>query len=196
MQTEQVSPQEKKPRDDKFRFTDLLDLIELFVLALGLIMLVFTLLCRISFVQGSSMESTLLENDVLLVSDLFYTPTAGDIVVVQAPGVDQGKAIVKRVIATEGQTVEIKPDGVYVDGERLKETDGSLHYTVNFSPWNADTYKYSPMSVTLGEGELFVMGDHRSVSLDSRMFGTIDQRCVIGKVYFRILPFSVFGSVK
>lgn len=196
MQTEQVSPQERKPSDDKFRFTDLLDLIELFVLALGLIMLVFTLLCRISFVQGSSMESTLLENDVLLVSDLFYTPTAGDIVVVQAPGVDQGKAIVKRVIATEGQTVEIKPDGVYVDGERLKETDGSLHYTVNFSPWNADTYKYSPMSVTLGEGELFVMGDHRSVSLDSRMFGTIDQRCVIGKVYFRILPFSVFGSVK
>ncbi len=196
MQTQQDSAQEKKTRDNDFRFTDLLDLIELFVLALGAIMLVFTLLCRISFVQGSSMESTLLENDVLLVSDLFYTPEAGDIVVVQAPGVDQGKAIVKRVIAIEGQTVEIKPDGVYVDGARLNETDGSLHYTVNFSPWSADTYKYSPMSVTLGEGELFVMGDHRSVSMDSRMFGAVDQRCVVGKVYFRILPFSVFGSVK
>lgn len=195
MQT-QEPVQDKKTTDEKFHLSDILDLIELFVVALGVIMIVFTLLCRISFVQGSSMETTLLEDDVLLISDLFYEPKVGDIVVIQAPGVDNGKAIVKRIIATEGQTVEIKADGVYVDGEKLSETDGSLHYTVNFSPWEADQYKYTPMSLTVGEGELFVMGDHRSVSLDSRIFGTVDQRCVIGKVYFRILPFSQVGSVK
>lgn len=192
MQTqEQDALQEKPRRDDSFHLADLLDLIELFVVAVGVIMLIFTLLCRISFVQGSSMENTLLEDDVLLVSDLFYEPKAGDIVVVQSPDVDYGRAIVKRIIATEGQTVEIKTDGVYVDGEKLPETDGSLHYTV--TPSN---YPYQPMQVTVGEGELFVMGDHRSVSLDSRIFGTVDQRCVVGKVYFRVLPFSAIGAVR
>ena len=196
MQPDQDVIETKKPKD-RLTAKDVYDLIELFVLAIGVIMLIFTLLCRISFVQGGSMEKTLFENDVLLVSDLFYTPTAGDIVVIQEPGVDDGKAIVKRIIATEGQTVEIKTDGVYVDGKKLDETDGSLGYTVDFSyPWgNSYDYQYAPKTVTLGEGQLFVMGDHRSVSLDSRMFGPIDARCVIGKVYFRILPFSSLGTV-
>lgn len=184
----------KKAKDDGFHLKDVYDLVELFVIAVGVIMLIFTLLCRISFVQGTSMENTLMENDVLLVSDLFYEPKSGDIVVIQAPHVDNGKAIVKRVIATEGQTVEIKADGIYVDGERLAEEDGSLGYTVNFAP--IPSYQYTPKTVTVGEGELFVMGDHRSVSLDSRIFGTVDERCVIGKVFFRILPFSVIGSVE
>lgn len=186
----------KKPnrkQDASFGLKDVYDLIELFVVALGVIMLIFTLLCRVSFVQGSSMENTLLENDVLLVSDLFYEPKVGDVVVIQSPTVDHGKAIVKRIIATEGQTVEIKEDGVYVDGVFLTEEDGSLGYTVNFSPY--PSYGYSPMTFTVGEGQLFVMGDHRSVSLDSRMFGTVDERCVIGRVFFRILPFSSIGSV-
>ena len=184
----------KKTKDDSFRAKDVYDLVELFVIAVGVIMLIFTLLCRISFVQGTSMENTLMENDVLLISDLFYEPKSGDIVVIQAPDVDGGKAIVKRVIATEGQTVEIKKDGVYVDGVLLSEEDGSLGYTVNFAPFPA--YQYTPKTITVDEGELFVMGDHRSVSLDSRIFGTVDERCVIGKVFFRILPFSGIGSVQ
>ena len=69
-----------------------------------------------------------------------------------------------------------------------------MGYTVNFAP--IPSYQYTPKMVTVGEGELFVMGDHRSVSLDSRIFGTVDERCVIGKVFFRILPFSVIGSVE
>lgn len=193
MQTNEELKNTKKRQDDRFQLKDVYDLIELFVVAVGVIMLVFTLLCRVSFVQGTSMENTLLENDVLLVSDLFYQPKGGDVVVIQSPSVDGGKAIVKRIIATEGQTVEIKEDGVYVDGVLLSEKDGSLGYTVNFSPF--PSYQYTPKTFTVGEGQLFVMGDHRSVSLDSRMFGTVDERCVIGRVFFRILPFSSMGSI-
>ena len=203
-QQEPLSPQNKK--NDRLHLSDVYDLIELFVLAVGVIMLIFTLLCRISFVQGSSMENTLMENDVLLVSDLFYQPENGDIVVIQVPEQSysdpyRGKAVVKRIIAMEGQTVEIKQDGVYVDGVLLPEEDGSLGYTVNFEDprYYENEYEYTPLGpITVGEGQIFVLGDHRSVSLDSRHpgVGQIDARCIIGKVYFRILPFSSFGSVK
>ena len=206
-QQEPLVPQNRK--SDRLHLSDVYDLIELFVLAVGIIMLIFTLLCRISFVQGSSMENTLLENDVLLVSDLFYQPENGDIVVIQVPNQSYsdpyaGKAVVKRIIAMEGQTVEITRDGVYVDGVLLPEEDGSLGYTVNFEDPRYDSiegyqYEYTPMGpITVGEGQIFVLGDHRSVSLDSRHpgVGQIDARCIIGKVYFRILPFSGFGSVK
>ncbi len=189
----EILEEKAKKENDKFSLVDFVDLVELFVFAISAILIIFTIFCRISFVQGSSMESTLLENDVLLVSDLLYTPTVGDVVVVQAPGVDDGAAIVKRIIATEGQTVEIKTDGVYVDGQKLEETDGSLSYTVNFSPFI--DYEYTPMKLTVGEGQVFVLGDHRSVSLDSRYFGTVDQRCVIGKVFFRLFPFDTMGGI-
>ena len=90
---------------------------------------------------------------------------------------------------------------VYVDGVLLPEEDGSLGYTVNFEDprYYENEYEYTPMGpITVGEGQIFVLGDHRSVSLDSRHpgVGQIDARCIIGKVYFRILPFSGFGSVK
>ena len=88
----------------------------------------------------------------------------------------------------------IKADGVYVfnpdgSGGKLNEADGSLGYTV------IPSY-YTPQEpITVGEGEVFVMGDNRPISLDSRSFGCVDERTIIGKAYFRIAPLSAFGTI-
>ena len=177
-------------------FKNIFDFVEMFAIAACAILLVFTFVTRLTIVDGGSMDTTLAEGQRLLISDLFYTPEAGDIVVIQSnelPGDLKGKAIVKRIIATEGQTVSIKSDGVYVfnadgSGGKLSELDGSLGYTVV-------PHVYTPYTITVGEGEIFVMGDNRPISLDSRFFGCVDARSVIGKAYFRISPLSDFGTI-
>ena len=153
------------------------------------ILLFFSFVARITVVDGGSMENTLLHGDRLIVSDLFYTPERGDIVIIHSPKVNHGEAIVKRVIAVEGDTVAIYADGVYVNGKKLNETDGSLGYTI-------DAYSYQPKAPQVIEkGKIFVLGDHRSLSLDSRSFGQVDESAVIGKVLLRISPLSSFGTV-
>ena len=179
--------QEPSPKKDSLKETFLT--VEMLAFAAAIILLFFTLIARITVVEGESMEETLLGGDKLLVSDLFYTPERGDIVIIHSPKVNGGEAIVKRVIALEGDTVAIHEDGVYVNGERLNETDGSLGYTI-------DAYSYQPKAPQVVEkGKIFVLGDHRSVSLDSRAFGQVDESAVIGKVLLRLLPLSSFGTV-
>lgn len=192
MDTEITAPEEKKPQNGSL-LHDIFDFTEMLALAVCAVFLLFTMLARLSVVEGTSMEKTLAEKDFLLISDLFYTPKAGDIVVIQSPKIDNGKAIVKRVIATEGQTVEIKSNRVYVDGIYLPELDGSLGYKTNFSNGYMWISEYGPLTVP--EGKIFVLGDHRSVSMDSRYFGCVDTRAVLGKVYLRLFPFSGFGTV-
>ena len=178
---------EQMTKKDTLR--ELFSTVELLVIAASLILLFFSFIARITVVEGGSMENTLLGGDKLIVSDLFYTPERGDIVIIHSPKVNGGEAIVKRVIAVEGDTVAIHEDGVYVNGEKLNETDGSLGYTIA-------AYSYQPKAPqVVGKGKIFVLGDHRSVSLDSRSFGQIDEKAVIGKVLFRIFPLSAFGTV-
>ena len=175
---------------------NLFDFVEMFAIAACAVLLIFAFFTRLFVVEGGSMDYTLANGQRLLISDLFYSPEKGDVVVIQSselPGELAGKAIVKRVIATEGDTVVIKWDGVYVydsegKGGKLEEHDGSLGYTVV-------PCTYAPYTVNVGEGEIFVMGDNRPISLDSRAFGCVDARTVIGKVYFRISPISQFGTI-
>ncbi|MBP3436600.1 MAG: signal peptidase I [Clostridia bacterium] len=175
---------------------DIYDFIELFTVAAAIILILFTFVTRLSVVEGRSMQNTLHPEDKLLVSGFLYSPKSGDIVVVQSPRVDDGRAIVKRVIATEGQTVFIKDNEVYVynadgSGGKLEETDGSLGYSVFFDP-NFPS-RYSDMApLTVPEGMIFVMGDSRNNSYDSRSFGCVEASCVVGKVCLRFLPFSSF----
>lgn len=182
---------------------NVLDFAELFVIAATAVLLLFTLIVRPSVVEGQSMQNTLQPNDRLLISAMFYVPKNGDIVVLQSPEVDEGKAIIKRIIATGGQTVRITEEGVYVynadgTGGKLEEEDGSLGYTVDFyNPYTGKNDRnYTDLTVQVPEGQLFVMGDHRSLSLDSRYFGCVDERCVVGHVLLRLAPFSAFGTVK
>ena len=155
------------------------------VLYLLAILIVISLFLRVVVVEGTSMTNTLKDGDYLLVlSNVFYqNPKQGDIIVASKDSFDNGAPIVKRVIATEGQTVDIDfaLGIVYVDGVALDEpytrTPTTLQEGVEF-----------PLVVE--EGCIFVLGDNRNGSRDSRYpgIGQIDKKEVIGKVIFLFLP--------
>ena len=182
----------KKSRhtDEKSRGSILFDWVKTFVFVIVVVVLVFTFLGRIVFVDGSSMVPTLSDRDGMLVTSyLFSEPEPGDIVVFRKDAYDS-QPLVKRVIATEGQTVDIDfEDGVVsVDGETLDEPyiaePTHVHYDVLFP-------------VTVERGCIFVLGDNRNGSTDSRysVIGAVDKREVIGQVRLVIFPFSHFGGV-
>ena len=152
---------------------------------LVIVMLTFLLVFRIIVVSGDSMKQTLLDGDyLLLLSNTFYhEPEQGDIVVISKESFDNGTPIVKRVIATEGQTVDIDfaLGVVYVDGEALEEDYINALTTVE---------EGTRFPLTVAEGCIFVMGDNRGVSRDSRdpAIGQIDKREVLGKAIFLMYP--------
>ena len=149
------------------------------------VLLIFSLLFRVVVVSGPSMNNTLVDGDwLLLLGNVFYSePKQGDVIVASKESFDDGKPIIKRVIATGGQTVDIDflAGIVYVDGTALDEP-----YTL--TPTNLNEGISFPLTVE--EGCLFVMGDNRNVSKDSRSsdIGQVDQREVLGKAIFLFFP--------
>ena len=170
---------------------------------LAIVLVLFSLVFRMVVVSGFSMYSTLTDGDYLiLISSLFHPdPKPGDVIVVSKQQFDNGRPIVKRVIATEDQTVDIdfEEGVVYVDGEPLQED-----YTN--TPTNLQEGTEFPLVVD--EGCIIALGDNRNNSRDSRSpeIGQIDKREVLGKAIFLALPgpdtetekrdFSRIGVVK
>lgn len=156
-----------------------------FVTWLIVILLVFLLLFRVVVVSGPSMNSTLVHGDyLLLINNVFYkNPQQGDIVVAAKDSFKNGEPIIKRVIATEGQWVNIDfEEGiVYVNGTALDES------YVN-TPTNL--YEGVDFPLMVNEGCIFVMGDNRNESKDSRSpeIGQIDKREILGRAIFLFLP--------
>lgn len=157
------------------------------VYVLAVVMILFLLLFRIMIVSGSSMYATLLDGDWILVASsvLYHDPQPGDIIVASKESFNDGEPIVKRVIATEGQTVDIDFEAgiVYVDGVALQED-----YT--YTPTNIQEGNAFP--ITIAQGCIFVLGDNRNGSKDSRHpdIGMIDTRQVLGKAVFLLFPGS------
>lgn len=162
--------------------------IQCLVFALIFCVVMFVFLFRLVDVVGDSMNPTLEDGDKMVVSDLFYKPKQGDIIISRKDEY-KSEALVKRVIATEGQTVEIDftKGRVYVDGELLDE------------PYIAEPTK-NQIDFTgtqiVPEGCVFVMGDNRNESADSRdsRIGMIDERLIIGKVLLTVYPLNHMGS--
>lgn len=152
---------------------------------LAIVLIIFLLVFRIIIVSGDSMRMTLVEGDyLLLLNNLFYRePEQGDIVVISKESFDNGAPIVKRVIATEGQAVDIdfESGAVYVDGTQLEEP-----YINNLTLNNSGT----AFPLTVEKNCIFVLGDNRSVSRDSRdpVIGQVDKREVLGKALWLFLP--------
>lgn len=156
-----------------------------FVFWLTGILLVFLLLFRVVVVSGPSMNQTLVHGDyLLLINNVFYSePKQGDIIVAAKESFKNGEPIIKRVIATEGQWVDIDFDAgiVYVNGNPMEEpyanTPTNLYEGIDF-----------PLMVE--DGCIFVMGDNRNESKDSRSIeiGQIDKREILGKAIFLFLP--------
>ena len=171
--------------EPKLPGADLFDWLQMVMGCILAAVLLFNCFARLTQVDGESMTNTLQDGEMMLVWSLGYHPKAGDIVVVNkktATFLDD-RAIVKRVIAVGGQTVDIdyQTGAVYVDGELLEED-----YI------NEPTYveEGTEFPLTVPEGSIFVMGDNRNGSSDSRDYrlGTVDTRYVIGKAAFLIFP--------
>ena len=175
------SAQEKRPGWKENIMLYLHDAAYLLILVLLLFLLVF----RIIIVSGDSMKMTLIDGDyLLLLNNVFYhDPAHGDVVVISKDSFDNGAPIVKRVIATEGQTVDIDFETgiVYVDGQALQEP-----YINNLTHNNIGTV----FPLIVEENCIFVLGDNRGVSRDSRdpAIGQIDKREVLGKALFLFFP--------
>lgn len=168
----------------------ILEWYEALISAALVLVLIFSFFFRIIQVDGSSMVPTLVNGDKLIVWGAGYTPQRGDVVIVDSY-TSYGKPLVKRVIAKGGDTISIDYDSgvVMVNGEVLQEDyiaePTYLGYDVQF-PY------------TVPEGTVFVMGDNRNQSLDSRStyVGCIDERDILGKVLVCFMPFTDFGVVK
>ncbi len=157
------------------------DIVHLLCVMVVSLLLIF----RVVVVSGTSMNMTLLDGDyLLLLSNTFYhNPQQGDIIVVSKDSFDDGAAFVKRVIATEGQTVDIDFDKgiVYVDGEALQE-----EYINNLTTTRGGV----TFPLVVEEGCVFALGDNRGISKDSRYpdIGQIDTREILGKAIFLVIP--------
>ena len=166
------------------------------VLAVAVIVLLFTFAGRITRVEGDSMLQTLHNGDLLLLQSAFYTPKAGDIVVLNKTADETvsllgGEAIVKRMIATEGQTVAVdyETSTVYVDGNPLEEPYVWEHMDRRTGPYSGQ------IPFVVPEGSVFVMGDNRNNSTDSRheLLGPVDQGYILGRAICILFPFSDMG---
>lgn len=183
--------------------SNLIEYLEMFVLAVCFVVLVMTFCVRLCEVDGPSMNNTLAHGEKLVISDLFYTPETGDIIVFHLSDSDveyYNKPIVKRVIATEGQFVKIdyqnmqvfvSDDEVFTEDEALDESGYAYYDRGFFTEALTDT---ESEIFAVPAHHLFVMGDNRNNSADSRNahIGMIDESCVLGRAIFRLAPFTVF----
>ncbi len=184
---------EPKKEDTAGWAGDLFTWLQALTFALVIIMIVFTFFARIIGVDGHSMEPTLQDRDMLLLQCAGYEPRQGDVVVLHKSFSTTGEPIVKRVIAVGGQSVHIDYDTstVYVDGEPVDDSylgepmvqPGSS--TMQGTDWD------------IPEGSVFVMGDNRNNSSDSReeSLGPVENQYVLGRALVVLFPFSHFGSI-
>lgn len=183
----EASEKQETPREA------LLDYLHDLIYILAAVMILFLICFRVVVVSGSSMYDTLVDGDyLLLISNVFYqNPRQGDVVVASKQSFENGAPIVKRIIATEGQTVDIDFQAgiVYVDNVPLEED-----------------YTYTPTSLAEGisfplvveENHVFVMGDNRNHSKDSRSpeIGQVDRREILGRALILFMPGTNQGAEK
>jgi signal peptidase I len=162
-----------------------LETIKVVLISMAIILPIRYFLVQPFYVEGASMEPTFSSNQYLLVDELSYrfeAPQRGEVVVFRYPR-DPRQFFIKRVIGLPGETIAIKKGTIYVNDQAIRE-----NYLDEFRIGDATID-----SVTLGPDQYWLMGDNRANSLDSRIFGPVDKKFIIGKVWFRGWPADKFS---
>lgn len=180
----------KKPRPAAW----VLDWLETIVAAFAIVTIIFTFAARVITVDGGSMEPNYYDGDRVLVSSLAGEIQRGDVVIIVH---SLENTIIKRVVATEGQTVDFDRESgeLVVDGQIVPgEVYGTRNGITTVSDMGGDSLQFPQ---TVPEGCVFVLGDHRDDSTDSRKVsvGMVDKRNILGKVIFNLFPLSKLGPV-
>ena len=180
---------EQKPGSALVR--EVYDWIESAVMAIVCVILIFTFIGRLVGVQGDSMLSTLHDEDRLIAVNFLYRPKNGDIIVATKPNL-RNEPLIKRVIAVGGQTIDIDRETgeILVDGAVISED----YIREPLDPGNAGDMDYP---VTVPPGYVFLMGDNRNYSWDSRYqgVGLVDERHILGKAVYRVMPYNNMGGL-
>ena len=163
---------------------EILEWIQAIVIAVVLALVIRNFVFTVVRVDGQSMEPTYQHNDRLIVWRLGYEPENGDIVVFNPPGKDKNVFWIKRVIATEGQHVEIdyNLNAVFVDGEKIDES--------YLGEPMLDKSYLQIKELTIPEDCVFVLGDNRNNSTDGRIIGPVNESNLVGKAILRFWPFT------
>ena len=191
-----MSESENKDSKQKKSFLDeFLEWIEAFVFALFIVILIFTFFIRIVVVKGNSMNETFHDGDRIVINHINYTPKTGDVAVINSRVLNE--VIIKRVIGTAGDKVDIdyNTNTVSVNGEKIDNSyikepmEDYSQFDISYKKSDG-TYEY-----VVPENCIFVMGDNRNNSADSRMIGFINVEDVLGKVFFRLYPLDKIGKI-
>jgi signal peptidase I len=185
---QEAASETEKPKKSVQR--EILEWVQAIVIAVVLALLVRNFIFTVVRVDGQSMEPTLQHNDRMIVWRLGYEPKAGDIVIFNPPAYPENTYWVKRVIATEGQTVKIDytTNSVYVDGEKIDEP---------YLGEEMEERMYNFSEVEVPKDCVFVLGDNRNHSSDGRMIGPISEDCIVGEAVLRFWPvnnINTFGN--
>ena len=200
----QVSISEEEPKAPKKSFKNsfvfnIFEWLDVVVASVVVVVILFTFVFRLVKIDGDSMNNTLFDGERVIITNMFYTPKRGDVVVISRNTENSSVAgtyeepIIKRVIATEGDTVDIDFENgiVYVNNEALKED-----YIKEPTYRKADV----KFPLVVKENCVFVLGDNRNDSKDSRTSsigdnGQVDVKYILGHAVLRVFPLNKFGGI-
>lgn len=178
---------------------ELWDWIKTFAIAIVLVIIIRLFLLDNYVVYGQSMEPNFHHNNRLIVNKVLYDirdPKRGEVIVLHAP---EGEDYIKRVIALPGETIKVTGDDVYINGERLEEKyieEEVRKALAGGYTYNNSDYPVDETEVTVPEGTVFVLGDNRPYSKDSRKIGFIDMKEIVGRAEVVYWPFTEFKIVR
>lgn len=190
----EIKPKKESKKDETPSFAKstgqfILELLKIVIISLAIIVPIRVFLIQPFYVKGASMEPTFFDNEYLIIDEITYrfsAPQRGDIVVIRYP-LDPSQFFIKRIVGLPGEIIDIKNGSVYIDGPKLTEP-----IEIEEKYLGQGIITSGEKQIHLAEDEYYLLGDNRTASLDSRSFGAVKKKYIVGKAWLRVWPFDEF----